>query len=264
MSQDEESPISILDEADPLSLISACPGMIKDAVRFAVGEHPRFFGLDEDDFRKLCKQETISFTDTDHILRLQFWTEFHHTRFKENYKMQLGRIINGAISLEGFRTHFLKNAPRVAFMFTMPRDYKKQMELNLQRLVRNMSVIIDQPIIDPQTGKLDRHLAQMQIALLKHHEITIHGSPTQRIEQKTLALHLGGRKARELAGQVGEGHSEALSSRVKQLELRLKAATHVPKLSEWQKEPTTGRDAKDVSPSPSPSPPPKPRVPKDG
>lgn len=260
----DETEVSILDERDPLSLINAVPAKVREMVRACQARDPRFFGLEEDQIIALAKLEGFHFNSTDHILRAQFWLEFNASRSTTGYKMVMARVLAGTISSEGFYAHFLKSPPRVAFMFTMPVDYQRILEKNLVLLARNMAVIIEQPLIDPVSKKFDKSLAQMQINLLKHHEVTLHGSPTQRIENKTLALHIGGRKARELAGAVEGTRDTQLASRVKELESRLRAATHVPKPAEWQSQPVTGRDAKDVTVSMKSPPAPSPKDPEDG
>jgi hypothetical protein len=237
----DEGPVSILNEADPLSLINMVPKSIKNAMNAAALKRPDLFSLGEEDFLKKCKVEEVSFNTTDHTLRDQFWIEYHHARSEGSRQMPLHRITYGAISKEGFYDHYLINAYKVAWLCTMPVHYSQVLKRNLTQLARNVADIIDMPIIDPVTKKLDKQLAQMQITLMKFHEVTLHGTPTQRIEQKTMAINVTRHEGYMAQGAALEGKEETLIERIKQLEARERAASHVPKLADWQTMPVTNK-----------------------
>ncbi len=229
MSQIESITISILDEQDPHSLINFVPAKVRECALIHVGTNPELFCRDEEDFLKLAKLAKAPFNSTDHMIRDQFWIEYHHARSHGHKQMAFTRVFEGALSVEGFYRYYLKNPYKVAWMFTVPLDYRRQLRRNLVQLARNMAEIVDQPLIDPATGKFDKQMAQMQMNLLKFHEITLHGTPTQRIEQRNLNLSVTRTQMQEaIESDVGSKTQQTIKQ-IQDLESRLRRAQHIPK-----------------------------------
>lgn len=237
-SEPAEPGVSILDESNPLSVLNLLPKSIKAAVKRAAMEAPHLFSMDEESFLKTMRADSIVFTTTDHMLRSQFWIEYHKARTHRR-TMMAGLIFEDACNSDLFYAHYLKNNIKVAWLCVEPTVYRKILENHLERLAHNMGRIIDLPLIDPQTGRLDKTVAQMQITLYKLMEVTLHGTPTQRIEQKTLSMNVTRHEGSLVHGQIESGNSEKMMDRLKELEGRERAAAHVPKLSEWQTMPVT-------------------------
>jgi hypothetical protein len=235
----EPPPVSILDETDPLSLINLMPVPMRANVKRAALSSPHLFTMGEEEFLAHCKANTIHFGATDQMIRDQFWIEYHHVRAGYAKLMSPGRIIFDAISREGFYDHYLKNNYKVAWVCTMPLQYSRILKRNLTQLARNMGQVIDQPLIDPVTGKFDKSMAQIQLALLKFHEVTLHGTPTQRIEQKTMSLNVTRHEGAGAHAHLTGVSEEALAEKIKRLETQLRETSHVPKLAEWQTMPVT-------------------------
>ncbi len=132
----------------------------------------------------------------------------------------------------------------MAWLCVEPVEYHKVLKNHLVRLAHNMGRIIDLPVIDPQTGRLDKAVAQMQLTLYKLMEVTIHGTPTQRIEQKTMSLNVTRHEGAGVHGLIEAGNGNTMIDRIKELEKREREASHVPRLADWQTMPVTGVDAK--------------------
>ncbi len=77
---DQPIETSILDEGNPRSVINLLPPSVRDAVKRASVNVPHLFAMDEDTFIKTLREKGIVFTTTDHMLRSQFWIEYHKAR----------------------------------------------------------------------------------------------------------------------------------------------------------------------------------------
>ncbi len=236
-----EESITILDESDPISIINLLPAAIKERVKIAAMKAPQLFTMGEEAFLAHAKSQIVHFDTTDEMIRDQFWIEYHHAR-AANTMINAVRVMAGAISKEGFYDHYMRNTWKVAWMLTMPLQYSRVLKRNLTQLARNMSDLINKPLTDPETGKFDKSLAQMQIALLKFHEVTLHGTPTQRIEQKSMTYNVTRHEGSMAQGAIEGGNTESVMERIKRLEALERQASHVPKLAEWQTMPVTGVD----------------------
>lgn len=250
--------VSILNEKDPLSLVNLLPPKLKEHVISASKQCPDLFAMEEERFLAYHKAEKIFFNATEVALRTQFWIEYHQVRVaKKGTVMRVSNIIAGVCSKEMFYRHYLRSVHRVAWLCVMPLHYHRILENHLTRLAHDMSDIIDRPLTDPETNKWDHKLAKMKIDLFKMIEATVHGSPTQRIDQRTLALNVTRHEVQRIADHKESRSDESMLLKIRQLEAQERSAAHVPKLAEWQTMPVT-------NPSVQSPPPPNDEDPKGG
>jgi hypothetical protein len=233
----EEPAFSILDESDPYSIVNLLPRRTREHLLAAAIAKPELFTQDEETFLAEMKTKQVFFNTTDRMLRSQFWIEYNSVRTGQRKSMLINNIVGHACTRELFENHYIKNHIKCAWLCVIPVHYKNILNSHLERVARQMGAIIDLPLYD-KNGKLDHKVANLQLNLFKTLEVTLHGTPTQRIEQKTMSLNVTRNESALITEATGQS-VKSLRERIRQLEALEREASHTPRLAEWQTMPVT-------------------------
>ena len=172
----------IWNEQDPQALINIAPKVIKEAMLEIKKTAPQLIGMPEHELRLRIRP-----TDCEDTLRLSFWAEYN--RAQDAYtKMNLTNVWEPVCSGPTFYKIVAK-PEMVAWICCPPQNYMRSMESYLNYGKENLSKLLKMDLFD-HLGRLDTKRAQIFLKAYQLVENRVMGAVTQRIEQKTKALHV--------------------------------------------------------------------------
>jgi hypothetical protein len=197
-----ERPRSIVDQADPFSLVNMVSERLKELILLLPEE---LFLLSERDLKNRFRP-----TSTDYALRVSFWREFERAAVRGKGKIQCTAVFAGICSEAYFFNKFITNEAKLAWMVRPLQTYQREMEAILARGTERLWELIEIKIKDGK-GKIDPKLADILLKTITVVENRVKGMAVQRTEQKSLNVNLGS----------GEKVSRALES-MDDIEQRIK------------------------------------------
>lgn len=164
-------------------------------------------------------------TETDTLLRLNFWDEYDKCFYKMA-KMKIDNIIDGVFKQQGFYLHVANHPGSLAFIITEPVKIKNRLRyayhLALQSMVEKL---MQKEFINTKTGLPDSNLMKIKLDLFKYLDQRLHGSIVQKVEQKTLQVNVDGNSPAQVMGvQIPDN----LDERLKELEAEISTHNALP------------------------------------
>ncbi len=230
---------SAADELDPDSMVNMLPPVPRAKIIFASKAAPEMFRLDESGLRKVLNEKGFRPTATDNALRMKLWLEFERAKANNQPKIIINSVLAGICSKEFWEKEYLKSLHRVAWLCCMPVDYQIKMQETLAYAAEQLREILELPLHDPHTGKLNMSLANLKAKIHMMIDMRMHGAPTQRVEQKSLSINVNRSDTNNIQGLISTSNEATLRERMRRLESASREAQHLPKLSDWQTMPVT-------------------------
>lgn len=221
-------------ESDPDALIHMLPPVARDKVLFHRAQAPELFRLDEPGLKRSLRERGFNPSSTDNAVRIKFWIEFERARSNGNPRIIVKNVLAGVCSHEFWLKEYLGSLNRVAWMCCMPLDYQIKMEETLAYSMEQLREVLELPIQDKHTGKINLQLAGLKAKIHMMIDMRLNGAPTQRVEQKSLSINVNRQDVNDINGIINGGNEKTLNERIRMLEDRKREASHVPRLSEWQ------------------------------
>lgn len=182
----EEALNSLYDAENPDSLINRIPPRLVPVFERVRTKLPRTLLADERAIRRY-----VSPDERDERVRLAFWDEFNAST-AAGKKMSLQSFISGACSWESWVTAYEPNDKRMCWIFTPPTSYAAQMRHILHRGTERLLEVMNLPMIDEETGKVDVKVANLILRAWQLADMRVKGGVMQKlqIEQKSMNLNL--------------------------------------------------------------------------
>jgi hypothetical protein len=170
-------------------------------------------------------------TKTDWALKVQFWCAIRKAA-TGGPRVQPQDIYGGICAYHHWVNRFLKNRHRVAWILSPLHDYLEALESTLYVLQQRTFEVASASVVDPETKRVDLHLAKLQQRIRKELEDRKYGTPLNR------HAHAHGKPgALPDAGGGGSGadasHAEiqrkmaALDAKIMELQAREAKALHL-------------------------------------
>lgn len=224
----------LFDSANPQAIINLVSPVLQDRMREALKKRPDLFQLDERElYQKLLKEKFLP-TPTDNRIRMKFWIEYDRCLGENIDHMTMANVYGNVCSKEFFNSTYVKRPEKIAWLLTAPASYQVITEEALIFGIDNMRDILEMSHMvkvknkrtgqferDPVTGEIemipDYKMIEIKAKIVMMLDQRVKGAATQRIEQKTMSLHLGATE--KDVHEVGAGNNmEMLQNKLKKLE----------------------------------------------
>lgn len=204
----------MLDKQNPQSLATLLNDpRFESAVTALQQKYPDLIGMPERLLRREISRLGYKIGPDDSMLRMKFWFE-HDMAMAEGRKMYLKNIAAGVMEAEYFWKYFSK--PLVTAWIICPlMGYAQQLDEAVGSGMAKLREILELPIEDPHTGKLDHRLIAAQTRIIAMLDMRKNGAYTQKIEQRNLNLHAS---TGDIAGRIENLSMEEVEKRMKRLE----------------------------------------------
>lgn len=182
----EDALNSLYDEENPDSLINRIPQRLVPVFERVRNKLPRTLLADERAIRRFVVPD-----ERDERVRLAFWDEFNAST-AAGKRMSLQSFISGACSWESWVTAYEPNDKRMCWIFTPPTSYASQMRHILHRGTERLLEIMNLPMMDEESGKVDVKVANLILRAWQLADMRVKGGVMQKlqIEQKSMNLNL--------------------------------------------------------------------------
>jgi 3-dehydroquinate dehydratase len=200
----------ILDLLEDTSQFAAC-------IRSAHGSRPDLFALDERSLWRTMGREKCQPSPTDNRLRLSFWEEYNRAKMKSE-RMKITRITDGICSSQFFLDHYIVRPEKVAWMLCIPASYEVTMKEALAFSICKMRDILDIPVVDEKTGKINSSMANLQFRISQKLHEMVHGATVQRSINVNIGEKAAGDKA--IQDALMSNNMEDIQKKLAQLEKR--------------------------------------------
>jgi hypothetical protein len=120
-------------------------------------------------------------TRLDRRVRLRFWDEYESAN-KENRPMKMLDVVqfSGVPSWESYEARLKDTPALLAWLMNPPAEYKLQMREAQELGLRRLTDILELPMIDATTGKVNTGVGLLILQAIKLVDQRLHGSPTQK------------------------------------------------------------------------------------
>jgi hypothetical protein len=211
---------------EPRALINLVPPGVAAHLMTASGSHSDYFGQAERDLYQRLKSDGFQPNATDNRLRLAFWNEYERAQTHQD-KMNVDSIIDGVCSRSYFYGRYLTNAAKVAWLSTPPASYKVIAEEALAFGYEQLREILDLPIKNETTGRLDVKLMELKAKIVAMLDVRVKGAVVQKVEQKNMNLNVSTSDGQVAKMAIGQSMSD-IEKRLKELERRERKALNLP------------------------------------
>lgn len=175
--------VSILDDANPRSIINLVPEKVRSAILDLHKNNPEMASFSEQQFLK----EYVTSESMDN-LRLSFWTEYNRAQ-DTGQLMKAKNIYSPVMCAEMFYSKFIHNQKNVAWMLIPPANYMLSLKAYLEHGKKSLRKIMTANLID-DNGNLKVEDTKLFLKAYQLIDNRVHGSAIQRIEQKTATIHM--------------------------------------------------------------------------
>lgn len=209
--------ISLWDADNPQSMLSVIKSKeFRDVLIQAYNNRPELFDKDEEDLSHHLKAQGRGHAPTivDNRMRLSFWHEFEKCQ-TNNRRIYATNIYGGICTEEYFYHNYLKDPEKVAWMLCPPASYVTIMEETLQFGMTQIRQVMQRASPLRKDGTVDIKLLEMYIKIIKMVDDRVKGGIVQRMESKSLEIHVGPKEAKQMMTEQG---MIKLSQRIKYLE----------------------------------------------
>ena len=186
---EESQAVCIWDRNNPRSIANLLPPNYAEILSKGWLTRPDLHGLNDRELWKKLRAEGKTPNPHDNRMRYKFWVEYDDAQ-NECRKMQISRIIAGVTTIDHFLSYYLTIPEKCVWMLTMPAEYdavaKEALSFGMERL-RDM---LEMDTHDSK-GRPNVKLMELQAKIVGMLDIRVKGAITQRIEQKTLSVHVG-------------------------------------------------------------------------
>lgn len=198
----EYSAALVLTEDDPQSIYKLVPEWLADKIRKIPKE---YWDLSTEDLRRKVRPGKVVET-----LRYSFWLEYNATVFQGKKGIVLQRVY-GPICTDVYFGNEVCNSPLLlCWMLHPPQNYTNCLEALLDHSLERVREIVNLPIVDEETKKVDHKIAKMIIDIHDKLQDRLKGTVVQRLETKNMNLNLN--------RPVTEITEEQLDRRLKELQ----------------------------------------------
>lgn len=161
--------------------------LLPDSVRKAVLSIPqRYYTISENALIIEVYQGEPDIMDQ--ALRMQFWKEYLRV-FQKRHDMVMEKVFSGVCNPTTFYKIIIQNPGRLAFITRQPVADRIRTEVYYNSALKKVSDIINHEVLKcEKTGKPDHKLMKLQLEAFMFLHESLHGTATQRIEQKTLQV----------------------------------------------------------------------------
>lgn len=204
------------DPEDPNSFINRMPWTF---YRKIDKMDPAFFEMDEDElYQKIrpFRRKKVA------RVRMMFWNSYERVMNRRHDKRNrmsindINKIYGSSKTIE----RLAENPEEVAYVLRPFDDYKTSLLDLLHIGVDEMRKILESPMIDEKTGRVDSKLADVKRRIFVDVSDRVHGMPTQHIEQKSLNLN------KELGPEESQPRTvEEIDRKIQELEAKQKDLT---------------------------------------
>lgn len=154
-------------------------------------------------------------TEQMRMIRTRLWEKFPQYREKQT-RLTIDTWTNG-ICYPEYLVNRANDNRFLAWVMTPLADYDNRITVLLEKGYQKMKEILDTPIIDPATGKIDLKSAAMVLSVVKMLDMRKHGGYVQKIEEKSMQFHASAKDAKEIFGSEGLS-LEQIEARIRELE----------------------------------------------
>lgn len=215
-----QSSVSILDESNPRSIINLVPRVMSENIKKIP---PEFFNMDEDSLHKKLKPSLAI-----KRLRSSFWFEYNKVMSSGANKIKMSNVCNGVCSEDYFQNEIATNPIMLSWIILPKHTYEIILDEGWESSMTAIRRILDMPDTNPKTGKPDYKMLDLKIKVFKMFDERKHGG----VVQKQMNLHLTGKDARDMFGQVDEDSVSTLDQQIHNLQKRYKEITKVKDVKE--------------------------------
>jgi hypothetical protein len=186
-------------------------------IQDAMQKRPDLFVQDEKALYKNLKHQKRTPTAVDNRLRLAFWQEYQRAT-TQNEGMKTQNLYMGVCSAEYYHTHYLNNPNKVAWLMCVPSSYEVAMKEALHFAIDQMRDILDLPLEDKKTGKINFSLAALKFRIAEKLHTIVKGS----VVQKNVNVNIGQDMAtdRQIQEAIMSNNMEEIQKRIKELDAR--------------------------------------------
>lgn len=216
----------MMDETNPRSLVNLVTENIAEALKDAIRAIPDFFGIDEREVYQKLRANGTPPSPTDNMLRLRFWYEYDQAQTNLTPKMGVGKVFAG-VCTDLTYARLWKNPYKVAWMVCPPVGYNTKLDEILDFGMDRMRDIMAMDPHCPKTGKLNARILELQAKLFVMMDQRKHGVATQKIEQRSLNMHVTQAATHGLRAEMLQTGDEKLEEKLKELEARERRALNL-------------------------------------
>lgn len=221
----------LFDPACPTSLAALLPEkLVSRLLELLAPDHEAMTLLpDEEQLTDhLDKKYGYKRPGADERLRVSFWMEYERA-LNQGDRMIVGNIHNLVCDERSFYRVFLARSAPAIFLCSRPTEYQAHVRELLGHGLRQLRKILDMPVEDPKTGKLNMKMLELKTRITAMMDMRVHGAPTQKVQQLNLNVDAGKKEMAAMVSKVAKtGDMLAIRQRLKELEdLEKKAADSV-------------------------------------
>lgn len=179
--------IVMFDEQNPRALVNIVPGEIKKSMNRVAMSRPELLEMDEVSLKKL-----LSPNATDSRIRISFWNEYQRAQ-DQGVLMKMPNVYAGLCSDQYFYGVYVKSVEKFGWILCPPASYAVSMTEALHFGVERLREILELPLLNDkgQTNKTNVEMIIKAVAML---DMRVKGAVVQKIESKTMNVHVSDRK----------------------------------------------------------------------
>ena len=198
------------------NVLDLLPSDLAADIQLAVDRYPELFRMDEKSLLKTLRSRQQTPNQIDNALRMRFWAEYQRASMAGT-KMSIVKIYTGVCGGEFFKSVYAKNKTRMAWMMCIPASYEMRMEESLVYAIDEMRTILELPLIDEKSGKINFSLAALKFRIAEKLHTIVKGA----VVTKNVNVNIG-----ENAATDKKIQEAILSNNMVEIQKRLKELEH--------------------------------------
>jgi len=205
--------------SNPRSIGNLLPPSVAKKLQDGYLLRPDLHGLNDREVYKTLKTEGRTPTPHDNRTRLKFWLEYDEAQF-DMRKMSVNRIIAGIMTYEHFMSSYMSKPEKASWILCMPASYSAVATEALHFGMDKLRDILEMDDTDAK-GRPNVKLLELKTKIIAMLDVRVNGAITQKIEQKTLSVHVNSDE-RQVKKTLQNLSMDELKARLKAIEEKSK------------------------------------------
>lgn len=200
----------LTDRSDPRALVNLVPPKLAELIETLPKE---YLDMNDRELTAHFKKWKVDITPLENRLRIAFWNEYDNAQ-KNKKPMVISNVYGGVCSKSYFYDRILRDKHKFAWVLCPPARYTEALEELLHLGIEELRAIMDIPVFNRKTRKVDAKLASVKLEVLKMVDQRLKGSVVQRTQN--LHAHISSKDAAAKTQEASES-IEDLNKRIAEL-----------------------------------------------